>query len=151
MSKSLTTLFLLFLLGSNTWAGSYDQSQKQPNDQEVIQSENKKIIEDCEKPDRERPTAELKSRMSLLCGKAISLPKPAFPEEAKAAKASGVVVVEIVIDEKGRVIWAKPVEGHELLQSASVKAACRARYSPMKVSDRFVKATGVISYDFVRQ
>ena len=118
---------------------------------DVREEQNKKILEECEKPGREKPSTELKSKMSLLCGKAISLPKPPFPEEAKAAKASGVVVVDIVIDEEGRVIWAKAIEGHELLQPVSVSAACRARYSPMKVSGRAVKANGVITYNFVKE
>ena len=117
----------------------------------IREEQNKKILEECEKPGREKPSTELKAKMSILCGKAISLPKPPFPEKAKAAKASGVVVVDIVIDEEGRVIWAKAIEGHELLQPASVSAACRARYTPMKVSGRAVKATGVISYNFVNE
>src|ERR1700750_1205437 len=64
---------------------------------------NRKIAEECEKTGREKPSTELKAKMAILCGKAISLPKPVFPEEAKAAKASGVVAVDIVIDEEGRV------------------------------------------------
>jgi TonB family protein len=116
-----------------------------------LDEQNKKIVEECEKPGREKPSTELNAKMPILCGKAISLPKPAFPEEAKAAKASGVVVVDIVIDEAGRVIWAKAIEGHKLLQPVSVSAACRARYSPMKVSGRPVKANVVISYSFVNK
>lgn len=112
---------------------------------------NRKIAEECEKPGWGKPATELKAKMPILCGKAISLPKPPFPEAAKAAQASGVVVVEIVIDEEGRVVWAKAIEGHELLQEVSVRAACRARFSPMKISGRAVKASGVITYNFAKQ
>jgi TonB family protein len=111
--------------------------------------ERAKIIEECSIPDRPRPEAVIK--MPVLCGKAISLPKPSYPEEAKAAKASGTVTIDIVIDEKGRVIWAKAISGHPLLQEASVKAACRARYSPMKLSGQAVRANSVITYNYVAQ
>jgi len=127
------------------------QSPAQTGSQKDREEQNKKIAEECEEPGREKPATELKSKMSLLCGKAISLPKPQFPEDAKAAKASGTVAIEIVIDEEGRVVWAKAAEGHELLRPASVRAACRARFSPMKISGRAVKASGFITYNFVKE
>ena len=111
--------------------------------------ERAKIVEECSIPDRPRPEASIK--MPVFCGKAISLPKPPYPEEAKAAKASGTVAVDVVIDEKGRVIWAKAISGHPLLQEAAVKAACRARYSPMKLSGQVVKANSIITYNFLAQ
>ena len=114
--------------------------------------ERAKIIEECSSPDRAKPEVEIgMERNALLCGKAISLPKPPYPEEAKAQKISGTVSINVVIDEKGRVIWAKPVDGHPLLQNAALKAACRSQYSPLKISGRAVKAGGVISYNFVSQ
>lgn len=108
-----------------------------------------KIIEECSIPDRPRPEAVIKA--PVRCGKVISLPKPPYPAEAKAAKASGEVAVDIVIDEKGRVIWAKATSGHQLLQPAAVWAACRARYTPLKVSNQAVKANSVLVYNFVLQ
>ena len=106
-----------------------------------------KKIEVCNTPDRPKP--EVKTRMDIgLCGKAINLPKPAYPEEAKKQKVSGVVRIEIVIDEEGDPIWAKAIEGHSLLQEASLKAACQSRYSPHKISGEAVKVNTVISYNF---
>src|SRR5678816_1571975 len=51
----------------------------------------------------------------VLNGKAISLPKPAYPPIARAAHASGTVVVQVTIDENGNVISARAVSGHPLL------------------------------------
>src|ERR1044072_5288225 len=59
----------------------------------------------------------------VLNGKAISLPKPAYPAIARAAHASGTVVVQVVIDENGNVISAHAVSGHPLLQGAAVGGA----------------------------
>jgi protein TonB len=87
----------------------------------------------------------------VLNGKAISLPKPAYPAIARQAHASGTVVVQVVIDENGNVISARAVSGHPLLQAVSVGAARGARFSPTKLSGQPVKVTGVITYNFVAQ
>jgi periplasmic protein TonB len=87
----------------------------------------------------------------VLNGKAISLPKPAYPAIARAAHASGTVVVQVVIDENGNVISAHAVSGHPLLQGAAVGAARSAKFSPTKLSGQPVKVTGVIQYNFVAQ
>src|SRR5215813_4171961 len=87
----------------------------------------------------------------VLNGKAISLPKPAYPPIARAAHAAGTVVVQVTIDENGSVIAAHAVSGHPLLQGAAVGAARQARFSPTKLSGQPVKVTGVIQYNFVAQ
>jgi periplasmic protein TonB len=87
----------------------------------------------------------------VLNGKAISLPKPAYPPIAKAAHASGTVVVQVLIDENGNVVSAKALSGHPLLQAVAVGAARQAKFSPTKLSGQPVKVTGVIQYNFVAQ
>ncbi|HZE63559.1 MAG TPA: TonB family protein [Pyrinomonadaceae bacterium] len=87
----------------------------------------------------------------VLNGKAISLPKPAYPAIARTAHASGTVVVQVTIDENGNVISAHAVSGHPLLQGVAVAAARGARFSPTKLSGQPVKVTGVITYNFVAQ
>ena len=87
----------------------------------------------------------------VLNGKAISLPKPAYPPIARAARASGTVTVQVLIDENGNVVSAHAVNGHPLLQAAAVGAARQAKFSPTKLSGQPVKVTGVIQYNFVAQ
>ena len=87
----------------------------------------------------------------VLNAKAISLPKPAYPPIAKAAKASGTVVVQVTVDENGNVISAHAVSGHPLLQAAAVAAARAAKFSPTKLSGQPVKVNGVINYNFVSE
>lgn len=84
----------------------------------------------------------------VLNGKAISLPKPAYPPVAKAARQTGTVTVQVTIDENGSVISARAVGGPPLLQAAAVQAAYGARFSPTKLSGQPVKVTGVITYNF---
>jgi protein TonB len=85
----------------------------------------------------------------VLNGKAISLPVPVYPSIARAAKASGTVVVQILIDEEGKVTEAHAVSGHPLLQNAAKEAALQARFPPTRLSGEPVKVTGVITYNFV--
>jgi TonB family protein len=87
----------------------------------------------------------------VLNGKATSLPKPIYPAAAKAVKASGVVNVQILIDEEGNVISANATSGHPLLRAASEEAARSAKFSPTSLSGQKVKVSGIIVYNFVPQ
>ena len=87
----------------------------------------------------------------VLNGKAISLPKPAYPPIARAAHAGGTVVIQVLIDENGNVVSASVVSGHPLLQAVARSAALQAKFSPTKLSGQPVKVTGVIQYNFVAQ
>jgi TonB family protein len=87
----------------------------------------------------------------VLNSKAISLPKPSYPPVARAAKASGTVVVQVTVDENGNVVSAQAVSGHPLLQAAAIGAARSAKFSPTKLSGQPVKVSGVITYNFVAE
>ncbi len=95
------------------------------------------------------PTEDAKIEGGVLNGKALALPQPAYPPIARAAHASGTVTVQVLIDEQGNVIAARAVDGHPLLQAASVAAARNARFSPTFLEGEPVKVTGVIQYNFV--
>lgn len=84
----------------------------------------------------------------VLNARATSLPKPAYPPAARAAKASGTVVVQVVVNEKGNVISAQVVSGHPLLHAAAVSAALSAKFSPTRLSGKPVRVSGVIRYEF---
>jgi TonB family protein len=85
----------------------------------------------------------------VLNGKATHLPKPVYPEAAKAVGATGAVNVQVLIDEEGYVATAAAVSGHPLLRAAAVEAAHSARFSPTTLNGQAVKVSGVITYNFV--
>lgn len=87
----------------------------------------------------------------VLNGRALLLPKPAYPPIARQAHASGTVVVQVIIDETGNVIEAHAVSGHPLLQSVSVAAARGAKFFPTKLAGQPVKVTGLITYNFISE
>jgi TonB family protein len=99
--------------------------------------------------------AEVKKGRSIAGGvlnsKALSLPKPDYPAEAKAAGVSGVVTIQVTVDETGNVIEAKAVSGHPLLQPSAVNAAQQAKFAPTSLMGEPVKVTGVIIFNFAKQ
>ncbi|HEY0429096.1 MAG TPA: energy transducer TonB [Pyrinomonadaceae bacterium] len=84
----------------------------------------------------------------VLNGKAKTLVKPAYPEAAKAVRASGAVNIQVTIDEEGNVISATAVSGHPLLRAASEEAARASKFSPTMLEGVPVKVTGIIVYNF---
>ena len=116
-----------------------------------------RLIEEAKSRDERVLTACLKDcegstgMEGLEIGRAIELPKPAYPALARQAHVSGEVVVRVVIDVDGTVIGAEAVSGHPLLMAASVKAAREARFAPTTYLGELVKVTGVIQYNFVAQ
>ena len=102
----------------------------------------------------------------VLNGRAISLPKPDYPAEAKKDNAEGSIAVAITIDEEGNVVSAaaalnyqtakkmdendaEPKPAHPLLHEAAEKAAMGAKFAPTQLNGQPVKVTGVIVYNFV--
>jgi TonB family protein len=84
----------------------------------------------------------------VLNGTAISLPAPLYPEAAKRSRTQGIVSVDVVLDESGKVISANASGGPAMLRDAAVQAALKARFSPTKLSGQPVKVSGVINYKF---
>ena len=87
----------------------------------------------------------------VLNGIALNLPSPRYPENAKRLRVSGLVTVEVVIDETGKVISAQAIGGPEALRDVAVQAALHARFSPTKLSGQPVKVAGLIHYKFALQ
>jgi len=94
-------------------------------------------------------TETLPSRM--LVSKAISLPQPPYPQIAKQIGLQGPVVVQILVDETGRVVSAQVVSGNPMLGGNARDAALRARFTPTTLNGQTVKVQGVITYNFVLQ
>ena len=85
----------------------------------------------------------------VLNGQVVKKPQPEYPVAARRARAMGIVVVQILVDEKGLVSSARVVSGHPLLHSASEDAARRAKFEPTTLCGQPVKVSGVITYNFV--
>jgi protein TonB len=110
------------------------------------------VVTNSEPPPTPKPTPTAVGVMkvsTVLNGKAVQLPKPLYPPIARVSKAQGVVTVQVLIDEVGKVISAKAVSGHPLLVLAAQQAAYEARFSPTLIGEQPVKVSGVITYNFI--
>lgn len=96
------------------------------------------------------PAPEAVFTGGVLNGKALSLPKPEYPQAARDRRLQGIVIVKVLIDETGKVIKAEDMcQGPPYLSESSVKSALKARFTPTKLSGMPVKVNGVIQYNFV--
>ncbi len=83
-----------------------------------------------------------------LNSKAIELPPPIYPAEARKIHASGRVQIKVIVDETGRVMSADILSGPETLRMAALAAARKARFAPTLISGGAVKVSGILTYDF---
>jgi len=97
-------------------------------------------------PKPQVPTVLKVSR--VLNSQALLLPKPNYPPLARNIRLQGSVIVQVLIDESGKVISAKATSGHPLFTAEAQRAAMQARFSPTMIGETPVKVSGVITYEF---
>ena len=98
-------------------------------------------------PDREqnRERPETKLNLGDVTKKARELPQPAYRRWSTGSRVSGIAQAEVVIDiNSGRVVWARLLNGHPLLQMSVGDVVCRARFVPTYDADGRVGA--IITY-----
>lgn len=95
-----------------------------------------------------RPEKTRMISFGVLNTKAVHLPKPTFPETARRTRVTGVVQIQVVIDPRGCVNDAKAISGHPLLIPASIDAAKRSSFTPIKLSGTAIWFYGYITYNF---
>ncbi len=74
--------------------------------------------------------------------------QPTYPPAAKSVRASGVVKVEVTVDENGEVAEIGKASGHAMLQSAAKDAIRKWRFKPFTRDGQPVKANGYVSFNF---
>lgn len=84
----------------------------------------------------------------VVQGWAIVKPTPRYPLYAKSARISGDVVVEIEIDEAGKVVSAKSRGGSRFLVDEAVSTARLWRFKPTLLSGNPVPVKGTITFHF---
>lgn len=83
-----------------------------------------------------------------LVGYAVRQQAPRYPPTARQMRATGVVRVEIVVDENGDVAEIQKTVGHNLLQPAARDAISKWKFKPFVRDGQPVKATGFINFNF---
>ena len=80
---------------------------------------------------------------------AARLAMPVYPQTARQMRIQGKVVVQITLDEEGKILSAKATSGPGALRAASEDAVRKSKFDPAKVGDKPVKAMGFVVFNFV--
>jgi periplasmic protein TonB len=84
----------------------------------------------------------------VQASKLLSRVEPSYPELAKRARVSGIVVLEVAVDEEGSVYEVKVLQGHPLLVDAAVTAVRQWRYSPTLLNGEPVPVIATVTVVF---
>ena len=74
---------------------------------------------------------------------------PVYPELAKRARVSGIVLLQVTVDERGLVAGIKLIRGHPLLNQSAIDAVRQWMYSPTLLSGEPVPVIATVTVNFV--
>lgn len=86
--------------------------------------------------------------MGSLVEYATQKVNPVYPSAARSIRQTGIVKVELVIDENGLVASIHKLSGPILLKSAAEDAVKKWKFKPFTRDGQPVKATGFVSFNF---
>lgn len=98
------------------------------------------------------PTGDQPTRIrmggAVMQSKLVFQAKPIYPDAAREARISGVVILEAVIGKDGAVQNVRVITGHPLLAPAAVDAVSQWRYEPTLLNDQLVEVVTTITVTF---
>lgn len=99
-------------------------------------------------PSAETPKTEGPMDVGSLIAYATKQAQPLYPPAAKSMRASGVVRVEVTVDENGQVAEVQKTSGPPLLQTAAKDAVRKWRFKPFTRDGQPVRAVGFVNFNF---
>ena len=142
-------------------AGAEEPKKNEPvNTQTAIDSQprRERVVEDAGKPapaspntgQPVQPPAVNASPLAVgsLVSYATKQATPIYPAAAKNMRMTGLVKVEVMVNEAGEVAEVQNTSGPSMLQSAAKDAIRKWRFRPFMRDGQPVKATGFINFNF---
>jgi TonB family protein len=83
-----------------------------------------------------------------LIGYATRQAQPAYPAAARQARTTGIVRVEVLVNEKGEVAEVLGTTGNPMLQAAARDAIVRWQFRPFTREGEPVRAKGFVNFNF---
>ncbi|CAN5238541.1 hypothetical protein BH20ACI1_BH20ACI1_14420 [soil metagenome] len=114
------------------------EAEKTPN-----QNKPETVADNAETPKDTSPMA-----VGSLVEYATQKSNPIYPTTAKSMRMTGVVRVEVVVDEEGQVSEVQKSSGPSLLRGAATDALKKWKFKPFTRGGEPVKATGFVSFNF---
>jgi protein TonB len=94
------------------------------------------------------PPIEARRAAVIVKGESLHRVQPDYPANARAARQSGTVAVEVNINERGDVVAAQVLSGPSLLRDASVVAARRWKFKPATRDGKPISSVSTITFNF---
>ncbi len=91
---------------------------------------------------KEHPLSSISSICHNDCPVVSCRPVIYYPQIARAAKVTGTVSVHVLVDEEGKTLYARVLNGHPLLLAAARKGACETRFT----THQRIKRQGVMHF-----
>ena len=85
----------------------------------------------------------------LQASKLLHRVEPEYPELARMAGVSGLVLLRVIVDEEGNVLNIQVLRGHPILSEAAIEAVRQWKYSPMLLNGKPTPVVSTVSVDFV--
>ena len=115
----------------------------QPN---VANNENKTETLSTMQTEQRKDTSPI--AVGSLVSYATEKSSPVYPPMARNMRMTGVVKVDLIIDEKGKVVEVQNTSGPAMLQQAATDAVKKWRFKPFVRDGQATKATGFVSFNF---
>jgi protein TonB len=99
-------------------------------------------------PPKPKQAAPQRISSGVQESKLIRRVDPVYPELARRARVSGVVILEVTVNEEGTVADVRVLRGHPLLDEEAVRAVRQWRYSPTLLSGEPVPVIATVTVVF---
>ena len=157
MSRNLKKLIVSIFITHLFCLGGFAQTKSKDFTEKLFAElrEDEKLVAECQRKVREYQIANfgrILPKVSGHCwdGCPTSIVLPYYSSEAKRLRFSGVVKVETIVDEAGKVVYARAVSGQPFLRQAAEQAARVSSYQPKKTcGDKAIKFRWTITYNFI--
>ncbi len=147
---------MLPVSGGKTSIAANDQTEKSPVVETPLETkktdESPIVAENSNKPIVAMPTNTPKNDSPLAVGSLVTYATqkstPIYPPMAKNMRMSGVVKVDLVIDEQGQVVEVQNTSGPAMLQRAAADAVKKWKFKPFTRGGQATKAIGFVNFNF---
>lgn len=95
-----------------------------------------------------RPMQRLRLAAKAAAENLIHSVDPVYPPDAREARITGVVVIELVVGRSGQVLSARVITGHPLFREAAANAVHRYRYKPFLLNGEPVEVVSTVGVRF---
>ncbi len=127
-------------------------SKSEPKPTRIRVVENKETVAENAPPKQTAPTETVADGSPLQVGSLLEFAtkqaKPVYPSAARTIRQTGIVKVEVLVDEAGEVSEIATASGPSMLRNAARDAIKKWRFKPFLRDGQAVKAKGYISFNF---